>query len=88
MEPLRPHFRVARGVAGLLLLGLVPVLPRGVLRLAAGWFGATHLVAAATGYPGCPELGAVPSLLTGQDVYVGCGPWRRLDALLERRTTK
>lgn len=86
-EPLRPRFRAPRGIAGLLLLALVPVLPRGVLRLAAGWLGATHLVAAATGYPGCLELGAVPSLLTREDVYVGCGPWRQLDALIEGRST-
>ena len=53
-----------------------------VLALVFGWFGASHLVAAATAYPGCPELGAVPSLLLRRSVKAGCVPWRWLDAKL------
>lgn len=45
----------------------------------AGWFGLSHLVAAGTGYPGCPELGAIPSLLARREVRVGCVPWRIVD---------
>ena len=47
-----------------------------------GWFGVTHVLAALVAYPGCPELGAVPSLLLRRDVKLGCGPWRWLDARL------
>jgi hypothetical protein len=45
----------------------------------AGWLGASHLVAARTGYAGCPALGAIPSLIRGRDVQVGCVPWRIAD---------
>ncbi|MBA3421254.1 MAG: hypothetical protein H0U12_05080 [Thermoleophilaceae bacterium] len=50
--------------------------------LAAGWLGASHLVAAATSYRGCPELGAIPSLVLGRRVETRCGPWARLDRRL------
>jgi hypothetical protein len=79
--------RCARLVAGLVLLMTAVALPwSGVggilLALAFGWVGASHVVAAVTAYPGCPELGAVPSLLLGRSVKIGCGPWRWLDARL------
>jgi hypothetical protein len=45
----------------------------------AGWFGASHLVAGRTGYAGCPELGAIPSVVLGREVQVGCVPWRIAD---------
>jgi hypothetical protein len=57
------------------------------LAAAAAWFGASHIVAAATGYRGCPELGAIPSLFTRQPVATRCTPWERLDRVLERTTT-
>lgn len=85
--------RRARGIAGVLLLGLaaglaVLALTGWVLiwpiTLLAAWFGASHLVAAVTGYYGCPELGAIPSLLARRHVSTSCGPWERLDRWLTR----
>jgi hypothetical protein len=53
--------------------------------LAAHWFGASHLAAAASGYPGCPEFGAIPSLVAGRDIATECGPWELIDARLGLR---
>ncbi len=79
--------RWARLTAGVCLLVLVLVLPWSAagwiaLAVALGWVGATHVVAAAMAYPGCPELGAVPSLLSGRSVKTVCIPWRWLDKRL------
>lgn len=79
--------RWARLIAGVLLLALVLALPWsavGWIALAAalGWVGASHVLAAAMAYPGCPELGAVPSLLSGHRVTTACSPWRWLDKRL------
>ena len=77
--------RRARTVVGLASLAAAYAAARRrgpvglVAAAAAGWFGASHLVAARTGYPGCPELGAIPSLLAGRDVRVRCVPWRTVD---------
>jgi hypothetical protein len=43
------------------------------------WFGISHLVASVTGYRGCPELGAIPSVMLDRPVSTGCGPWERID---------
>ena len=43
----------------------------------AGWFGASFAVAAATGYAGCPELGAIPSLILRRELPTTCPPLRR-----------
>ena len=51
------------------------------LAAACAWLGVSHLVAAVTAYPGCPELGAIPSLLLGRPVTTACGPLERLDRL-------
>ena len=48
------------------------------------WFGISHLVAGMTAYPGCPELGAIPSVILGRPVPTGCGSWDRIDRFLER----
>ena len=79
--------RWGRLVAGLVLLVIAVALPWSavgwiVLALVIGWIGVSHVVAAVTAYPGCPELGAVPSLLRGRSVKTGCLPWRWLDAIL------
>jgi len=77
--------RQARALAGLGFLALawgVGRAPRALsvpTALAAGWLGASHLVAAATRYDGCPELGAIPTLLLGRRVETRCGPWEKLD---------
>jgi hypothetical protein len=54
------------------------------LTVSVGWVGASHILAAVMAYPGCPELGAVPSLLLGRWVKIGCAPWRWLDARFGR----
>jgi hypothetical protein len=80
--------RRARALAGLGLLGLAAAAlrwPRALsvpTSLAAGWLGASHLVAAAIRYRGCPELGAIPTLVLGRRVETRCGPWELLDARL------
>jgi hypothetical protein len=87
-ERLSPRQRASRALAGLgfhavaiLLGGRRMVRPLAVL---AHWFGASHLVASATAYPGCPELGAIPSLLLGRRVATECGPWEWIDERLDR----
>lgn len=82
--------RRARTVVGIASLGLAILAARradslGSLAAAGvGWFGASHLVAAGTGYAGCPELGATPSVLMRRDVHVGCIPWQIADRHLGR----
>lgn len=78
--------RVARAAAGVAMLAVsASLLRRGWARPAGAvgaWFGATHLVAAATAFNGCPEVGAVPSLLLRRDIATECGPWQWLDERL------
>lgn len=89
-RPLNRRQRTARFIVGAGLLSLAFLLPwspavsvAGIVTAAIlGWFGVTHVLAALMAYPGCPELGAVPSLLLRRDVKIGCGPWRWLDARL------
>lgn len=56
------------------------------LGLLAGWFALSHVTAGITGYSGCPELGAIPSLIRGRPLATGCGPWKLLDARIDRFT--
>lgn len=49
------------------------------------WFGVSHLVAAVTGYQGCPELGAIPSLILDHAVGTHCTAWDLVDVLLHAR---
>jgi len=89
-RPLNRRQRTARFIVGSSLLLLDLLLPWSPAESAAGiatavilgWFGVTHVLATLMAYPGCPELGAVPSLLLRRDVKLGCGPWRWLDARL------
>jgi hypothetical protein len=46
------------------------------------WFGISHLIASVTGYPGCPELGAIPSVMLARPVATRCGPWKKIDRRL------
>ncbi|MGI8427903.1 MAG: hypothetical protein ACR2OB_01025 [Solirubrobacteraceae bacterium] len=65
-QQLNARQRTARTGVGLASLALALFAPRqsGALSvigvLGAGWFGASHLVAARTGYAGCPEPGRDP----------------------------
>jgi hypothetical protein len=80
------------GLAGVGFLALAAATrrwPRAVsvpTSVAAAWLGASHLVAAAIRYQGCPELGAIPTLALGRRVETRCGPWERLDARLGLKT--
>jgi len=80
-----PPQRLARALAGLALIGLAAAaqstsrVVAAPIALLSGWVGLSHLVAAATAYNGCPELGAIPSLLAGKHVHTRCGPWQQLD---------
>jgi hypothetical protein len=86
--PTTPRQRTARAAVGAALLGLTAAALRAASPLslslagAAGWVGVSHVVAAATGYNGCPELGAIPTLIRGQPVHTHCGPWHTLDQRL------
>jgi len=87
--------RAARAVVGILIVagaGLlyvwpvalladvgVPNLVLWALAIPSLWLGVSHLVAAVTGYRGCPEIGAIPSLVLGRPVVTQCTPWHRLD---------
>jgi hypothetical protein len=72
--------RLARAAAGMAFLGLAAATRKSkVVSAVAGWFGLSHVVAAATGYRGCPEMGAIPSLVARRHVATDCGPWDRID---------
>ncbi len=90
--PVGPSARRARAVAGLTFLlvagGLAPRrLPGDIAlwpaSLVPAWFGISHLVAGVTGYPGCPELGAIPSVILGRQVGTSCELWQRIDGWVE-----
>jgi len=77
--------RTAVGVSSLAVAMLAarrPGVISGLAAAGAGWFGASHLVAGRTGYAGCPELGAIPSVVLGREMQVGCVPWRIADRRL------
>jgi len=82
--------RVARAVAGVgwimlacALLGVLIPAVGWTLAIIAAWCGISHLVAAWTAYPDCPELGAVASLVSRRYIRTRCGPWERFDKWLE-----
>jgi hypothetical protein len=81
--PLGLRSRGVRTTAGLIFLALAAWMPLWPLSVLAAWFGASHLVAAATGYRGCPELGAIASLVLRRRVSTVCKPWERFDEWLE-----
>jgi hypothetical protein len=89
--------RVARALAGLMFVASAGVLlwplalltNRGLpdvldlpLAVTMLWLALSHVAAAATGYRGCPEIGAIPSLLLRRRVVTTCSPWKRLDRRL------
>ncbi len=89
--------RRARAGAGFGFLAIAGALgarqaPGGValwpLALIPTWFGISHLIASATSYRGCPELGAIPSVLLARPVATSCGPWDRIDRRLGRFESK
>jgi hypothetical protein len=58
------------------------------LAVVSGWFSISHAAAAATGYGGCPELGAVASLFAHRPLATECGPWDLIDERLVSRTSR
>lgn len=89
--------RRSRAVAGLMFLALAGGLASRRLpgrvtlwpaSLVPTWFGISHLVAGVTGYRGCPELGAIPSVMLGRPVGTSCELWRRIDGWAERSDTE
>jgi hypothetical protein len=83
---LSPRQRLGRALAGLGFHALaLPLARKQALRpvaVVAHWFGASHLVASLSGYPGCPELGAIPSLALRRRLATECGPWEWIDRRL------
>ena len=100
-EPLGHRQRAARAAVGVAALAVGALLrfaaARVLRRLGApvpiawalvappAWFGASHVVAAATAYRGCPEIGAIPSVVLGRRVETTCPPWDEIDEWLERK---
>jgi len=99
--PLNRTARAARALAGAAFIaqvGLLYTWPLGALAkvglpdpvlwplAALGlWLAVSHLVAAATSYRGCPEIGAIASLLLRRRVLTSCKPWEAFDRRIERR---
>lgn len=67
---------IAGGLSSRRLPGSVAMWPTS---LVPTWFGISHLVAGMTGYQGCPELGAIPSVMLGRPVGTSCELWQRVD---------
>jgi hypothetical protein len=82
---LRPKQATARAVAGIAFgaaaarCGTSGATGRRAVGAVAAWFAVSHVVAAITRFDGCPELGAVASLVLGREVATECGPWDYLD---------
>jgi hypothetical protein len=77
--------RLAVGL-GFLAVAASPVCrknPRLLVRwpttLALSWFGISHAVASASGYHGCPELGAVASIGLRRQIATNCLIWTQID---------
>jgi hypothetical protein len=90
--PMTRAARRSRAMAGLLFLVLAGTLATRRLpgaialwpaSLVPTWFGISHLVAGVTGYQGCPELGAIPSVMLGRPVGTSCELWQRIDRLVD-----
>jgi len=73
---------IAGGMASRQLPGKISLWPAAIVPT---WFGIAHLVASVTGYEGCPELGAIPSVMLDRHVATGCGLWEQIDRHLRTR---
>jgi hypothetical protein len=82
LHPPRGYLFRSRFLVGLFLIiagilyGSLVWWPLGAVVL---WFGFSHVLAGVMRYPGCPELGAVSSLLARRRIWTGCGPWCSID---------
>lgn len=73
---------VAGAMASRQLPGRIALWPASLIPT---WFGISHLVASVTGYWGCPELGAIPSVMLDRPIETSCGPWQRIDRRIATR---
>lgn len=89
--------RVARAAFGFTAIGLGGALatrrlPGQIalwpLAIVPSWFGISHLIAAMIGYDGCPELGAIPTVLHGQPIGSRCRLWERIDRRIGARADR
>jgi len=71
---------LAGGLASRRLPGSIALWPASIIPT---WFGISHLIASVTGYQGCPELGAIPSVMLDRPVGTTCELWRRIDRWVE-----
>lgn len=92
--PMGRNARRARAIAGVGFLAIAGALGARQLpgrialwpmALVPTWFGISHLVAGVTGYEGCPELGAIPSVMLNRPVTTSCEHWRRIDRRIDTR---
>jgi hypothetical protein len=95
LEPRAPMGRTARRSRALAGLGFLVVagalgtrrLPGRIAlwpaSLVPTWFGISHLVAGVTGYHGCPEIGAIPSVMLGRQVNTNCELWQSIDSWVD-----
>jgi hypothetical protein len=92
--PMSANARRARAIAGLGFLAVAGALGSRRLpgrialwptALVPTWFGISHLVAGVTGYEGCPELGAIPSVMLNRPVTTSCQHWQRIDRRIDSR---
>lgn len=95
VEPRAPMGRTARCSRALAGVGFLAVAGALVTRRLPGrialwptsvvptWFGISHLVAGVTGYHGCPEIGAIPSVMLGRQVKTNCELWRSIDSWVD-----
>jgi hypothetical protein len=90
--PMSVRARRSRIVAGFGFLAVAGALcprrlPGGVAlwpaSLVPTWFGISHLIAGTIGYQGCPELGAIPSVMLDRPVVTRCELWRRIDRRID-----
>ncbi len=86
--PMSQAARRSRALAGVAFLAVAGALSSRRLpgaialwpaSLVPTWFGISHLIAGVTGYQGCPELGAIPTVMLGRPVGSSCELWRRID---------
>jgi hypothetical protein len=74
-------FLVVAGALGTRRLpGRIALWPTSVVPT---WFGISHLVAGVTGYHGCPEIGAIPSVMLGREVKTNCELWQSIDSRVD-----